>query len=299
MSTYVGLDWGTSSLRAWKIRERQIIDTRVLPLGVKSIANNSHEKVLVDALEDWLEESTLAIGIGMIGSSLGLHNTKFLELPTSFEHLSQSIIKLPGGLQLSSGKKLPLLIIPGVQKTSTGECDVMRGEESQALSLGIQNGTVLIPGTHSKWITIDNGEITDFKTYLTGELYDLLRRESTLSQALLDFEGEVSGNDQFMLALDVPSEQLTHSIFTIRAAWLMGLSNEDACNFLSGLLIGAEVNNMLNNKEHKEVHIVSNKILTNLYSKALANRGVAVKHHFEANTLNIFLKVIDNLAVKI
>lgn len=299
VSTYIGLDWGTSFLRAWKIQDRRIVDTRVLPLGVKSISINTHEKVLIEALEDWLNESDLAIGIGMIGSSLGIHNTNFLELPISFEKLSHSTIELPGGIQLSSGKNLPLVIIPGVQKTLGEECDVMRGEESQALSLGINSGTVLIPGTHSKWITIENEEIIDFRTYLTGELYDLLRRESTLSQALLGFTGEVVGNEYFVKALGTPSQQLTHKLFTIRASWLMGLSQEDASNYLSGLLIGAEVEDMLSISRPKEIHIVSNTMLTGLYTKALAPHNIAVTPHFEANTLNIFLKVIDNFVVRI
>jgi hypothetical protein len=56
----------------------------------------------------------------------------------------------------------------------------MRGEETQilgALSLAPdleKNSMVILPGTHSKWVSMHESRIMDFATYMTGELFCLL-----------------------------------------------------------------------------------------------------------------------------
>ncbi len=51
----------------------------------------------------------------------------------------------------------------------------MRGEEVQLLGAGISDGTAVLPGTHSKWAHLEHGAICQFRTFMTGELFALLK----------------------------------------------------------------------------------------------------------------------------
>ena len=72
----------------------------------------------------------------------------------------------------------------------------------------------------------------------------------------------------------------------------MGLSSENARNYLSGLLIGAEVSNFFETSNPTAVHLFANPDLADLYEKALKARGVQVQRHQESSTLKVFLRII-------
>jgi len=58
----------------------------------------------------------------------------------------------------------------------------MRGEETQLLgALGIDaagEAVVCIPGTHSKWARVSGGTVERFATFMTGELFSVVSRET-------------------------------------------------------------------------------------------------------------------------
>ena len=62
--------------------------------------------------------------------------------------------------------------VPGISTRDPGGMpDVIRGEETQVLGAS-KGGTehFVTPGTHSKWITVNDREITGFSSYMTGEV---------------------------------------------------------------------------------------------------------------------------------
>jgi 2-dehydro-3-deoxygalactonokinase len=79
-----------------------------------------------------------------------------------------------------------VLLISGIRSAD----DVMRGEETQLIGCiqgnanAATEGTFIFPGTHSKHIQVKNGEVSGFQTFMTGELFDLLRRHSILKDAV-------------------------------------------------------------------------------------------------------------------
>ncbi|MCX6441307.1 MAG: 2-dehydro-3-deoxygalactonokinase, partial [Actinobacteria bacterium] len=207
---FVAIDWGTSSFRAWLIEHDQIADYLQSDQGVKNFASGSHRAYLAEVLGKWQGQYEHIIAIGMIGSSIGLHETDFSPLPVDIDEVSNSLVKVPNF-------EPALYIVPGVSKTG----DVMRGEESQSLASGLENGLVISPGTHSKWVEIKSGKITDFRTYLTGELFEILRNHSTLSKAT-DSSAKLVASGDFVEGLNAQTSDLTHDLFAIRANWLQG-----------------------------------------------------------------------------
>ena len=59
----------------------------------------------------------------------------------------------------------------------------MRGEETQILGCGVE-GTICLPGTHSKWVEVKNGRIERFSTAMTGEVYAVLKQHSILGRMM-------------------------------------------------------------------------------------------------------------------
>ncbi|MEY2769273.1 MAG: hypothetical protein RL359_909 [Actinomycetota bacterium] len=259
---FVAIDWGTSSFRAWLIERDQVSDYLQTDQGVKNFTSGSHGAYLTEVLGKWNGEYEAIIAIGMIGSSIGLYETDFSPLPIDVNEVSNSLVQVPNF-------EPPLYIVPGVSKIG----DVMRGEESQSLASGLDNGLVISPGTHSKWVEIKNGKIADFRTYLTGELFEILRNHSTLSKAT-DSSAKLSASKDFVEGLNSQTSDLTHDLFAIRANWLQGKTEAASREYLSGLLIGAEIKSAKIWCNASEARIVASDSLAEIYTFALAHFGI-------------------------
>lgn len=282
---FVAIDWGTSSFRAWLIEHDQIADYLQTDQGVKNFASGAHREYLIEVLEKWQGQYEYVIAIGMIGSSIGLHETDFSTLPIDIDGVSNSLVQVPN-------YEPALYIVPGVSKTG----DVMRGEESQSLASGIENGLVISPGTHSKWVEIKNGKITDFRTYLTGEIFEILRNYSTLSKAT-DSSAKLEASVDFVDGLNAQASDLTHDLFAIRANWLQGKTEDASREFLSGLLIGAEIKSAKSWCQASEARIVASDFLAKIYIFALAHFGIKATVEDHGNLIKYFValaKKVEN-----
>lgn len=282
---FVAIDWGTSSFRAWLIEHDQVFDSFETDQGVKNFTSGSHNVYLTEVLAKWHGRYEGIIAIGMIGSNIGLYETKFSSLPLDIAGVSTSLVHVPNF-------EPALYIVPGVSK----QADVMRGEESQSLAAGIENGLVISPGTHSKWVEIKSGKIIDFRTYLTGELFELLRNHSTLSKAT-NSSAKLVASEDFVAGLNANESDLTHDLFAIRANWLQGKS-EDACReYLSGLLIGSEIKSAKGWCEASEARIVASDSLAEIYIFALAHFGIKATVGDISNLIEYFVtlaKKVEN-----
>src|SRR5690606_16173519 len=116
----------------------------------------------------------------------------YLDAPADLSHLAARAVapELPG-------TGLSARILPGVCMRSEGAEDVMRGEETQLLGLSALipgfSGLVVMPGTHSKWATLEGTRITRFSSAMTGEIFDVLRTHSVLRHSL---QGDLDGPDR-------------------------------------------------------------------------------------------------------
>jgi 2-dehydro-3-deoxygalactonokinase len=174
-----------------------------------------------------------------------------------------------------------ILVVPGLSAVDPhGAPDVMRGEETQifgALSAsGKQDGLFVLPGTHSKWARVEAGRVTSFATYMTGEVFAVLKNHSILRRLMAEGEQLGAGFDAGVVAaarLELPGD-LLHAIFMTRTLGLFDrLSPANLTEYLSGLLIGAEIAAAANGAG--TAMVVASPGLTARYCQAGALLGVA------------------------
>jgi 2-dehydro-3-deoxygalactonokinase len=143
-------------------------------------------------------------------------------------------------------------------------------------------GLACIPGTHSKWAMLEDGAVTSMRSAMTGELFDILSKQSILRHGM-PLQGRVSADDAaFLNAVDEmladPAAALT-SLFPLRAAGLLGFVAPEATQArLSGLLIGAEIGKMLAGHECGPITLIGQEGLGALYRAALLRAGVSLRY---------------------
>jgi 2-dehydro-3-deoxygalactonokinase len=181
---------------------------------------------------------------GMVGSRQGWIETPYVACPAGVADIAKGLVEAPW-----AGSHCA--IAPGVV-THAGWPDVMRGEETQVLGTlavtGATAGRFVLPGTHSKWLDVVDGRITGFRSFMTGEVFAALKGHTILGR-LMDAAAPPGSldRDAFHWGVTVGAApgapgDLLHRIFSTRTRALFGdLSSHAAADYLSGMVIGAEV----------------------------------------------------------
>ena len=276
----IAIDWGTSSLRGARFdAQGHKLDERPFARGILTVPAGEFPSVLEQCFGDWLQNrDALCLLSGMVGSRQGWQEAIYCPCPAGFAELGEHLLWLQAGR---------MAIVPGLSvQHSDGlpanfpiaQHDVMRGEEVQifgALSLtGLQDATVVLPGTHSKWALVEGGRVMRFRSFMTGEVYALLSQQSILSRTL---PPDAPWHDNtftqaVLLAQRTPS--VLSSIFATRTLALFDtLPAEQHPSFLSGLLIGEELRAM-QIQNQGQVLLVGNAQLTARYQSALQALGL-------------------------
>jgi 2-dehydro-3-deoxygalactonokinase len=250
-STLIALDWGTSTLRAHLLGAHgEILETRTQPWGIMRTPNGDFAQAFRAVTNDWQQRAPHlpAIASGMIGSAQGWREVPYKTCPANLDDLVE-------GLEPLVETGIRLHIVPGI--TVRGALpDVMRGEETQVIGAlecvpGLRASACLVlPGTHSKWVIVRAGRIETFTTYMTGELFAVLRDHSILGRPAIAAgvganveNASTLGLDRGVVAArDHAQVGLSALIFSARTLMLTGqLPLVDILGYLSGLLIGEEL----------------------------------------------------------
>lgn len=262
---YIAIDWGSTNLRAWLVENDQRQESRQSEAGVTRLNGKSPQAVLADVTKGWRDSATPVVMAGMVGSNAGWKSVPYLPLPASLSTIGEQLTAVDDNVW----------IVPGLCVCREDNHNVMRGEETQLL--GAQtlapSSLYVMPGTHCKWVKADDRYIQDFHTVMTGELHHLLLRHSLLGAGLPEQQPSQSA---FTAGLDrgLATPALLPQLFEIRASRLLGaLPPEQASEFLSGLLIGAEVATMSECLSDQEITLVAGEALANRYQQALAAVG--------------------------
>ena len=177
--------------------------------------------------------------------------------------------------------QLNVMIVPGIRGVSVaGLNDVVRGEET-LLAGWLQQPTdceavFCLPGTHSKWIVAREGQVNQLTTFMTGELFELMRTRSILaplidSQAVADSKSDIFCKG---LTLAKSAAGLLHQMFAIRAGALTGqFVKSDVLTLLSGLLVGAECLAVKSLVQNRSVTLMSSGDLKQTYQSAFEHFG--------------------------
>ena len=131
-----------------------------------------------------------------------------------------------------------------------------------------------MPGTHCKWVQADAEQIHDFRTVMTGELHHLLLAHSLVGAGLPE-QAPSAAAFSAGLARGIASPDVLPQLFEVRASHVLGnLPREQVSEFLSGLLIGAEVASMREFVGREQaVTIVAGAALTSRYEQAFRAIG--------------------------
>jgi 2-dehydro-3-deoxygalactonokinase len=326
MDKMISCDWGTSSFRirlvnnsdlsilATRSSAQGILTTHALwsgraqgggqsqgqPLQGDRSRLSFYQSILGEAILDLGKELGLSLdGVpvvisGMASSSLGMLELPYKELPF-FADGSDLRVETLYAHELF---KHNMLVISGVK---TGD-DVMRGEETQLV--GCESGlggerVIIFPGTHSKHVLLGEGRVISFKTYMTGEFFELLSKKSILAGDVETREvGEAgergaAGFHRIMEEFHATRFEegvregvegnLLHGAFLVRMNRLLrGISKKENHDYLSGLLIGAELKELVGgNPSLKEeagrkpaLMIVGEEALCRRYVTALGILGL-------------------------
>lgn len=274
------VDWGTTSFRAWLVeRKGSVLAESRGREGMTHCLTSGFEPALRAHLAEMDAPAGLPILIcGMAGARQGWVEAPYVDAPTRLADFAACAVSVPNGFA-------DIRILPGIAQRDPAAPEVMRGEETQLL--GLTNGTerqlVCMPGTHSKWVVLEDGWVRRFATFMTGELFSLLNKHSTLAFAVdtdMPFEPD---RPAFVKALNKGTTDLSFGVsgpFGVRAAQLLGFETKaDGAAHLSGLLIGAETLAARQNfAGYTEVTLVASGPVGDLYTAALQRVGLSVRH---------------------
>ncbi|WP_230353190.1 2-dehydro-3-deoxygalactonokinase [Lelliottia sp. WAP21] len=267
---YIAIDWGSTNLRAWLYQGDECLESRQSESGVTRLNGQSPEAVLAKVTSGWRDSATPVIMAGMVGSNVGWKVAPYLSVPTRFSAIGQQLTSVGDNVW----------IIPGLCVSRDDNHNVMRGEETQLLGARTlsPSSVYVMPGTHCKWVQADSEQIHDFRTVMTGELHHLLLNHSLVGAGLPE---QQSSGDAFTEGLErgLASPAVLPQLFEVRASHVLEkLPREQVSEFLSGLLIGAEVASMRDFVvQEQAVTIVAGSSLTSRYQQAFHALGREVK----------------------
>ncbi|MDO5612324.1 MAG: 2-dehydro-3-deoxygalactonokinase [Paracoccus sp. (in: a-proteobacteria)] len=266
---WIAADWGTTNLRVWAMAGARIVDSRRSDQGMGVLRPGDFAAVLADMTQGW-PAAVPVIACGMVGSRQGWVEAPYVPVPCPATPRLVRVPGDPGGRAVS--------IVCGVRQDSPA--DVMRGEETQIAGLLARkpdfDGIACLPGTHTKWVRISAGEICNFKTFMTGELFGLLAGQSVLRHSVGD-DTDMPGFDAAVSdAMARPAAGYA-GLFQIRAEMLLtGLDPALARARLSGTLIGWELAAARPWWLGCDVTVIGADGLSDLYARALQAQGVPV-----------------------
>ena len=270
----IAIDWGTTRFRAYLLdRAGAVLDRVESHDGIMAVKPGGFPAVLAIRCGSWLARhaNVPVIMAGMVGSRNGWVEAPYRACPATARDLA-------GAMQsVDIGNGRIAHIIPGCShRDASGTPDVMRGEETLAFGTRCENGIVILPGTHSKWVVIENGVITQFATFMTGEIYAALLNNTILGT--LNTEPSNQAGFQKGLAAAKREGGLTHQAFAARTSVLMG-DMDGACvaPFLSGLVIGTEIRNAhARFGTNDKIILVAEGSIADSYREACAASGLSV-----------------------
>jgi 2-dehydro-3-deoxygalactonokinase len=260
---FIAVDWGTTNRRAYLVGpDGRCTEEFEDAKGVLSIGVGNFPPAVAEIRERLGDKPMLLAG--MIGSNRGWMEAPYVRCPSGLSEIAEGI----AWVQEQAG------IVPGLAFVGDERADVMRGEEVQVLGavaarLIPQDCTVCHPGTHNKWVTVRDSRIIQFRTIMTGELFNLLKQHSILSDLMGD-QVELGSAFEAGARHGLANDDLNSELFALRARVLLGEAlAKDAASYASGLLIGSDCRIGLRQAAPGPIVVMARPELTRLYAAVL------------------------------
>jgi len=281
---WIAVDWGTSNLRAWGIgADGAVAFAASSDKGMGRLEPSAFPSALSEVVSGHIEEDGAPLDVlicGMAGARQGWMEAPYLEAPADLGGLAAGAVR-----PTMPDSRLSPRILPGICQRQPGAEDVMRGEETQLLGISALldgfSGTVVMPGTHSKWVELNGSHVRRFATAMTGELFEVLGTHSVLRHSVGGDAGDPHRNEGFDAGLDTGlarPEKLVSELFRVRPRSLLSAKSAPWCSgFLSGLLIGAEIGGQREWAAGGEIPLIGSAALCALYAKGFDRLGIATR----------------------
>jgi 2-dehydro-3-deoxygalactonokinase len=266
----VAVDWGTSSLRAARLTASgEVLEQRASERGILTVPAGGFPDVLQETCGDWLRDAaTLCLVSGMAGSRQGWREAPYVPCPSGLDQLTRGLLWL-------APRRIAL--VPGLSCETGDVPDALRGEEVQVFGamdlLQQRDGCFVLPGTHSKWVRARAGRVESFATFMSGEVYALLRQHSILARTMPASDGSLD-EDAFLRGVRQAQQSgsLLRSAFSARTLALFDRLPAAALpSYLSGLVIGEELRTR--DPSLQDVVLIGSAALTQRYALALESLG--------------------------
>lgn len=261
-------DWGVSACRLWLCKNGTVLERRT-GLGIK-FTKDPHAD-FQDLTKGW--DQPPALLCGTVGANIGWRDAGYVDVPATVSNIAERAVTVSGS---------DVRILPGVRTPSNhfGLPDVMRSEDMQALGWcalsGKRSARLCLPGSHTKWVEVEDGSIVNFTTGYVGELFEVLRKHSTLVSA----DESQGDSEAFMGGVEVGVSHPAplSGLFHIRALAAQNLENGAVSRArLSGYLIGADCAAMLRVWGGPPDAIVGDGAIARGYRNVLAHMGADVE----------------------
>jgi 2-dehydro-3-deoxygalactonokinase len=302
MTHFFSCDWGTTSFRLCRVNAAtgEVTAQRHETCGVRELsasrdAMDTAEKVFANFLREQLllmvgkntasPDGTSVMISGMASSSVGWRELPYARVPFNLD--GSGIVQDSFVLSVQDSKPMHIHLISGVR----AEADMMRGEETEILGIFsddryariAEDGIVVLPGTHSKHGRLQHRQLTGFRTYMTGELFDVLSAHSLLRASVQLAEGasssplsEPASRDAFAAGVRKASVSgLAGGLFQTRVRTVLQ-SVPPSVNrwFLSGLLVGSEVADLAAREPAAPILLAAGEPLNSAYCLAFEVLGL-------------------------
>lgn len=294
MDKFLSCDWGTTAFRLRLIEGESlnIIAEQSTKQGIshthelwKQSGKSEDERLAfyltiiqehIAAIEQKLSISLHEVPLilsGMASSTVGMVDVAYKEIPFLINGSDLEVHTI----EANDTFKHKILIISGVRTDD----DVMRGEETKLVGCtsdsSSKNYVYIFPGTHPKHVEVKDGKAIAFKTFITGELFDLLSKKSILAVSVEEGKDfQQSNNLQYFEkgVRDSNNANLLHSCFLVRTNQVFNkLNKQENFFYLSGLLIGTQLRD-LQHTASAGLTVVGNNTLTPYYTTALGVIGL-------------------------
>lgn len=250
MRRYIAIDSGTTNTRVALIENGVVQDISKHTVGVGSTRANGEQlsSAIKCAIADMLQKHHLqpadieqVLVSGMLTSELGLFPVAHIAAPAGVPELHTAMRRTT----LRDICETPFTFIPGVKWEKVGQLiDMMRGEETELagiLSMGYTGDLFVLPGSHSKIITVRHNKIDTFYTMLTGEMIAALSQHTILKHAV---DLSMADTDQRFLMMGYRQcEQMgiNHALFSVRVLQTNGCTDVERYSYLLGVALCQEI----------------------------------------------------------
>ena len=275
MKKWIAVDWGTSTFRAYLVQNNEVSDTIETKDGMKFVKSHLFEQTLLTLIDRWLDNDKITeiLASGMVGSKQGWEEAPYQKTPCNLKSLNYITPSL-------KDNRISLKIFSGVCQIN--QPDVMRGEETQIAGFLNENpnfnGSICLPGTHSKWVEIKNNNIIKFKTFMTGELFEIISKNSVLIHSI---KSEKIDKMELLKSVDKilqKPELFSNALFQLRADDLINSKGPTIYKSrLSGYLLAIELLGSMEFWKNNDIILIGNQYLTEMYQFILNKKVKSIK----------------------